>query len=241
MTASPATMPCCSAPMVTATSPVTMPTRIARSGTPRSAPIAAIVLTSSSPARTARSASSSCVVGHAPDRHHGVADELLDGAAVAGDDLPALLEVARQQLAHLLLVAGLRQAGEADEVAEQHAGDPPRGDRLGRSGGCRRAPHPPAPHRSWSRSGRRGRSRRHTSRTRTPAGRLRTRSRTGHPQAGPGFHKTDRWSQDDSMPQRSGPVSGFTHIDLRPLRPLAPGPSVSWDAAVARARRSRCR
>ena len=63
LTASPATMPCCSAPMVTATSPVTIPTRIARSATPMSEPIAAIVLTSSRPARTARSASSSWAVG----------------------------------------------------------------------------------------------------------------------------------------------------------------------------------
>ncbi len=42
---------------------------------------------------------------HAPDRHHRVADELLDGAAVALDDPAALLEVRRQQLAHVLLVA----------------------------------------------------------------------------------------------------------------------------------------
>ena len=63
LTASPATMPCCSAPIVTATSPVTMPTRMARSGIARSEPIASIRATSSRPARTARSASSSWAVG----------------------------------------------------------------------------------------------------------------------------------------------------------------------------------
>ena len=45
--------------------------------------------TRSSAARTARSASSSWAVGRAPDGHHGVADELLDGAAVAVDDARA--------------------------------------------------------------------------------------------------------------------------------------------------------
>ena len=80
----------------------------------------------------------------APDRHHGVADELLDGAAVAPDDRPGELEVARQDLAHLLGVALLREGREADEVAEQHrdvaklggrrVSDPDRLGRLGRLG-----------------------------------------------------------------------------------------------------------
>ena len=101
--------------------------------------MASTALTSSRPARTARSASSSWVVGHAPHRHHGVADELLHGAAVAGDDLPALLEVRREQLAHVLLVAGLGQAREPDEVAEQDAGDAARHLRSGGGDGrgCR--------------------------------------------------------------------------------------------------------
>ena len=43
----------------------------------------------------------------APDRHHGVADELLDGAAVALDDRPRGLEVAGQELARVLGVARL--------------------------------------------------------------------------------------------------------------------------------------
>ena len=55
----------------------------------------------------------------APDRHHRVADELLDRAAVAPDDVARELEVARQGLAHLLGVAPLGERREADEVGEQ--------------------------------------------------------------------------------------------------------------------------
>ena len=104
MTASPATMPCCWAPTVTATSPVTMPTRIARLGHADLAPIAATAVDQLEPG--ADRALGVVLVGrrHAPDGHHRVADELLDGAAVAGDDA-ALVEVARQQLADVLLVA----------------------------------------------------------------------------------------------------------------------------------------
>ena len=43
----------------------------------------------------------------APDGHDRVADELLDGAAVAPDDLAREVEIARQQLARLLRVAAL--------------------------------------------------------------------------------------------------------------------------------------
>ena len=46
--------------------------------------------------------------GCAPDGHHCVADELLDGAAVAVDHAAGGLEVAREQLAYLLGVAVLR-------------------------------------------------------------------------------------------------------------------------------------
>ena len=45
----------------------------------------------------------------APDRHHRVADELLDRAAVELDQPPARVEVAGEELAHLLGVAGLRE------------------------------------------------------------------------------------------------------------------------------------
>ena len=46
----------------------------------------------------------------APDGHDGVADELLDRAAVALDQASARVEVAREQLARLLGVAALRRA-----------------------------------------------------------------------------------------------------------------------------------
>ena len=55
-----------------------------------------------------------------PDRHDGVADELLHDAAVAADDRPGELEVAREDLPYLLGVPFLREGREADEVAEQH-------------------------------------------------------------------------------------------------------------------------
>ena len=56
-------MPSASAPSVTATSPVTIPTRIARPSKPISSPSVVTVATSSRPARTERSASSSKDVG----------------------------------------------------------------------------------------------------------------------------------------------------------------------------------
>jgi hypothetical protein len=55
-----------------------------------------------------------------PDGHDGIADELLDDAAVAADDGPCELEVTGEDLPHLLGVAFLRERREADEVAEQH-------------------------------------------------------------------------------------------------------------------------
>ena len=54
-----------------------------------------------------------------PDRHDGIADELLDRPAVAPDDLRRELEVAGQGLADLLAVALLGERREADEVGEQ--------------------------------------------------------------------------------------------------------------------------
>ena len=100
LTRSPATIPWLVAPMVTAASPGQ------HAGARRDVgPSARTASTSSSAARTARSASSSRAVGRAPDRHHRVADELLHRAAVARDDLPREVEVARQQLADVLRVA----------------------------------------------------------------------------------------------------------------------------------------
>jgi hypothetical protein len=55
----------------------------------------------------------------APDGHHRVADELLDGAAVAGYHLGGELEVARQRLPDVFGVAFLGEGGESDEVGEE--------------------------------------------------------------------------------------------------------------------------
>ena len=68
----------------------------------------------------------------APHGHDRVADELLDRAAVALDDLAREVEVARQGLAHVLRVAVLGEGREADQVGEQDRDETPLGDR-----GCR--------------------------------------------------------------------------------------------------------
>ena len=60
----------------------------------------------------------------AEGRHDGITDELLDDAAISLDDLARHLEVARQQLADVLGIAGLGQAREADEVGEQNRYEP---------------------------------------------------------------------------------------------------------------------
>ena len=65
----------------------------------------------------------------APHGHDRVADELLDHAAVAVDDLAREVEVAGQRLAHELRVAFLGERREADEVGEQHRDEPPFRDR----------------------------------------------------------------------------------------------------------------
>ena len=66
----------------------------------------------------------------APDGHHRVADELLDRAAVALDDLARQVEVAGQELADLLGVALLGERREADEVGEQDGDVTALGDGL---------------------------------------------------------------------------------------------------------------
>ena len=58
--------------------------------------------------------------GRAPDGHHRVADELLDRAAVAGDDRGREVEIARQGLADVLGITLLRERREPDEIREQH-------------------------------------------------------------------------------------------------------------------------
>ena len=69
---------------------------------------------------------------HPPDRHHRVADELLDRAAVAVDHRPGEVEVAAEQVADVLDVAALRERRVADQVDEQHRGDPELGAARGR-------------------------------------------------------------------------------------------------------------
>ena len=65
-----------------------------------------------------------------PHGHDGVADELLDGPAVHADDPPADVEVAREELAHLLGVARLGQRSEAHEVGEEDGDEAPLCRRL---------------------------------------------------------------------------------------------------------------
>ncbi len=57
----------------------------------------------------------------APHGHHGIADELLDGAAVTADDLAREVEVAAERVAHILRVALLGKRREADEIGEEDA------------------------------------------------------------------------------------------------------------------------
>ena len=59
----------------------------------------------------------------AEDGHHRVADELLDGAAVALDLLPQASVVGTDPRADVLRVGRIRGRREADEVAEQHRDD----------------------------------------------------------------------------------------------------------------------
>ena len=128
LTASPATMPSPTAPTVTATSPVTTPAR-ARS------PVAPTCSPELGDGRDQVQRGAHGPLGvaldrdrRAPDRHDRVADELLDHAAVAADHRAGRVEVPRQQLAHLLGIARLRQRREADQVGEQHRAHPPLGD-----------------------------------------------------------------------------------------------------------------
>ena len=84
--------------------------------------------------------------GHrrSPDGHHGVADELLDEAAVSPDHLAGKVEVLGQELADLLGVAALAERGEADQVDEHDRAQPAFG--LGGRDAqrwARRRPRPP--------------------------------------------------------------------------------------------------
>ncbi len=84
----------------------------------------------------------------APDGHDRVADELLDRAAVALDDAPGQVEVAREQVADLLRVALLGERGEADHVGEEDGDEAALGDDRDRGLGPRRGrPDPGRPRR----------------------------------------------------------------------------------------------
>ena len=124
-TASPATIPSWAAPRLTATSPVTT---LAPHGQARHADL--------SPERLHRrhqvQGAADCALrvafggrGRAPDRHHRVADELLDHSPVTADDRSRHPEVPRQQFPHRLRVTRFRQRGEPNHVAEQHRAHPP--------------------------------------------------------------------------------------------------------------------
>ena len=63
----------------------------------------------------------------APHGHDRIADELLDGPAVAVDALPREHEVAVQELAHGLGIAVVGECREAHQVREQDAHDAPFG------------------------------------------------------------------------------------------------------------------
>ena len=71
-----------------------------------------------------------------PHGHDRIADELLDGPAVAADDLARAVEVARQEVADGLGVAALGQRREPDEVSEQDGDDLALGATA--RGACRR-------------------------------------------------------------------------------------------------------
>ena len=87
-------------------------------------------------ARTARSASSSCSSGTPKTAMHGIADELLDRAAVALDRLAHGVEVARHQSAIDLGVQLRGEPRRIDEIAEQDGhGAPVRS--AGRDTACR--------------------------------------------------------------------------------------------------------
>ena len=61
----------------------------------------------------------------AEDRHHRVADELLDPSAVCLDPIARARVVRSDPRLHLLGVGALRRGGEADKVAEEHRHDFP--------------------------------------------------------------------------------------------------------------------
>ena len=61
--------------------------------------------------------------GSAEERHHRVADEFLDGAAMALELRTDALVVRAEECLDILRVHRLRAGGEADEVAEDNRDD----------------------------------------------------------------------------------------------------------------------
>ena len=174
---SPATMPWPSAPMVTAASPVSTPARASERLVARATETRRDELQGG-----ADRALGVVLVGggRSPHRHHRVADELLDRAAVPLDDPPRQLEVAGQQLARLLGVALLGEGREADQVGEQDRHQPALGHRLRRGLGARvpgSAAAAALPLPGWCRTRHRT-SRPAGSRCRTPGRRLPGAART---------------------------------------------------------------
>ena len=123
LTMSPATIPWSVAPSVTAASPVSTPTRTSIPGPSDADRVDEVERGPDRPLGVVLVSDRG-----APHRHHGVADELLDRAAVAADDLADSLEVAVLQLADLLGVAALGERGEPDEIGEQDGDEPALGD-----------------------------------------------------------------------------------------------------------------
>ncbi len=125
LTVSPVTRPSSGPVVAWTTSPVLTPTRSCRvcGCIPRRASSCSSAPISASPARTARSASSSRDAGCPEHGHRRVTDELLDHAPVALDRLAGGGEVGVLDGRHVLRVELLGQRGEADEVGEENADD----------------------------------------------------------------------------------------------------------------------
>ena len=96
-----------------------MPTRTA-SAVAVAAQLPATASTTASPARTARSASSSCACGPAEVGEHAVAHELGDVPSKRATTPAQRVLVGADDLAHLLGVEPRRERGRADQVAEHH-------------------------------------------------------------------------------------------------------------------------
>ena len=73
----------------------------------------------------------------APDRHDGVADELLHDASVPVDDGPGELEVTGEEIPYFFGIVALGERREADQVAEEDRHVPQLGARFARRHGRR--------------------------------------------------------------------------------------------------------